>query len=70
MKTSVKPQSGPVQVAFGLNVPPVTVPRMKPTSFPLTPATTVVPCFPVVSQEPGLGLPIVVKAPLSLRVSV
>ena len=28
MKTSVKPQSGPVQVAFGLNVPPVTVPRM------------------------------------------
>src|ERR687898_773018 len=69
-KTSVKPQSAPVQVAFWLNVPPVTLPRSQPTILPLTPGTTVAPWFPVVSQEPGLAPPMVVNAPLSRRVSV
>ena len=69
-KTSVKPQSSPVQVAFLSKVPPVTVPRMKPTRKPWTPARIVLPWSPVVSHAPGLWPASVTKRPRSKRVSV
>ena len=44
---------GDAQVAVVLNVPPITLPEMKPTTWPLIPAVTTVPCFESCSQAPG-----------------
>src|SRR6476469_10682708 len=51
IQTSVKPHSAG-QVAFGLNVPPVTLPRRNPWNRPLAPAWTTVPCGPFVLHAP------------------
>ena len=54
MQTSVKPQSAG-HVAFGSNVPPVTLPRRKPWKRPFLPATTVEPCGRRSRRRPGSG---------------
>src|SRR3954447_5885674 len=66
-QTSVNPQSAG-QLAFGLNVPPVTRPLRKPWKRPLTPATTVEPWRPLVSHAPGLWPAVVTNVPRSVRV--
>ena len=55
---------------LGLKVPPETVPRKKPWKRPLTPALTVEPCLPFVSQAPGLWPAEVTNVPRSVRVTV
>src|ERR1051326_7547453 len=69
IQTSVNPQSV-AQVAFGSNVPPVTLPTRELWNLPLTPASTVAPwCF-VVSHAPGLWPAFVTNVPRSMRSSV
>src|SRR4029450_3545982 len=66
--TSVKPQSGVLQVAFGSNVPPVIRPRRYPLNLPWTPASTVDPCLPFLLHAPGLWPASVRNLPRSYRV--
>src|SRR5436190_2297773 len=67
MKADVSPMQAALHVAFGLNVPPETVPLRYPRNFPCTPALTRWPCFPVVSHAPGLWPASVTNVPLSWR---
>src|SRR5262249_37429323 len=69
MNADVSPMHAASQGAFALNVPPATGPGRYPRTWPCTPATSSLPCFPVASHAPGLCPASVTNVPLSRRVT-